>query len=229
MGEGGQIFIIVILAMVAAFIALRLRSVLGRRTDDPATPPPVREKSSSKSAAPQNDAPPDAGFGAEMFPGQAGESALKGLSGADRATLKHIFRPFGTGLAQFLEGAEKAYGQTLKCFWSGDMGEMEPFLGKEVAAQFKNAISERKARREVADNRLVEVCDLGIDDVHLTGPRAEITLRFTSEIIAVVKDRYGKLVEGDLTDTIKVTDIWTFARNLKSKDPNWTLVATQAG
>ncbi len=220
---------IVILAMVAAFIALRLRSVLGRRSDDPANPPPAHKRPAPKAAVPQNDRAPEATFGAQTPPAQAGESALKGLSGADRAALKHIFRPFGAGLAQFLSGAERAYRQTLKCFWSGEMGEMEPFLGKEVAAQFKSAISERKARREVTDNRLVEVSDVGIDEVHLRGPKAEITLRFSSEIIAVVKDRYGKLVEGDLTDTIKVTDIWTFARNLKSKDPNWTLVATQAG
>lgn len=220
---------IVILAMVAAFIALRLRSVLGRRTDDPANPAPVHKKPAAKSSAPQNDRTPEAAFGAQTSSDQAGDNSLKGLSGADRAALKHIFRPFGTGLAQFLGGAEKAYGQTLKCFWAGDMGEMEPFLGKEVAAQFKTAISERKARREITDNRLIEVSNVGIEDVHLRGPMAEITLRFTSEIIAVVKDRYGKLVEGDLTDTIKVTDIWTFARNLKSKDPNWTLVATQAG
>lgn len=229
MDDGGQIITIVLLAMVALFIGLRLRSVLGRRTDDPVAPPAARKETAPGKPPSHPEGGLEPGFGASLALGQAESDALKGLSAAEHATLKQIFRPLGHGLQQFLNGAKAAYEATLKGFWAGDMGDMEPFLDEEVAAQFKSAISEQKARREVSENRLVEVSEVKIEDVHVVGPRAEITLKFSSEIIAVVKDRYGKLIEGDLTDTILVVDIWTFARNLKNKDPNWTLVATQAG
>ena len=78
-------------------------------------------------------------------------------------------------------------------------------------------------------NRLVEILDIKVEDAEINGPTAEITVQFKSEIVAVLKDKAGKLVEGNLSDTIEVVDIWTFARNLKAKDPNWTLVATSAG
>ncbi len=223
-----EIIQIIILALIAGFIALRLRSVLGHRPDDQSAPHPVPKNQNQREAASQGEG--EAGFAGPLTMGPREESAIKGLSGADKAALKRIFKPVGgNDLKRFLDGAKRAYELTLKGFWSGAMGEMEPFLDKEVAAQFKAAIAERNARGETAENRLVEISDVRIDDVSLMGPRAEVTVCFSSEIVAVLKNKAGRLIEGDLTDTVNVTDIWTFARNLKDKNPNWTLVATQAG
>lgn len=228
MGDGMEIIQIIILALIAGFIALRLKSVLGQRPDDQPAPRPVPENQNQNKTASQGEE--EADFAGPLAMGSREESALKGLSGADRALLKRIFKPIGgNDLKRFLDGAKRAYELTLKGFWAGEMKEMEPFLDKEVAAQFKTAITERNARGETAENRLVELSDVRIDDVNLMGPRAEVTVRFSSEIVAVLKDKAGRLIEGDVTDTINVTDIWTFARNLKDKNPNWTLVATQAG
>jgi len=228
MGDNADIIQIVILALVAGFIALRLRSVLGQRPDEPTTPPQTAKKQGQPEIKPRSEA--DVTMGGPLPLGLGGEEAIKGLSGGDQANLKRIFKPTGgNDLGRFLDGAKQAYELTLKGFWSGDMKEMAPFLDKDVTAQFQRAINERKARGERTENQLVEIAYVAIEDVNLAGSLAEVTVRFSSEIIAVLKDKTGRLVEGDLTDTIQVTDIWTFARNLKDKNPNWTLVATQAG
>jgi predicted lipid-binding transport protein (Tim44 family) len=109
------------------------------------------------------------------------------------------------------------------------MDQMVPYIEPDVLSGFEGAIKARKKEGHVVENRLVEIHATKLEEAEVAGDRAEITVRFESEIIAVVKDRYGKLLEGNMTDTIKVTDIWTFARHMKSKDPNWMLVATEAG
>ena len=224
MGSEGEIVQIIVLALVAGFIALRLRSVLGQRPDDQ----PSHGTPNQPEVGKQGDG--EAGMATPLNMGAREAGAIKGLSASDKADLKRIFKPIGgNDLRQFLDGAKRAYEETLKGFWAGDMEKMAPFLDGDVAAQFKTAIKDRKSRGETSENSLVEISDVSIDDISLIGPRAEVTVRFCSEIIAVVKDKAGRLIEGDVSDTINVTDIWTFARNLKDKDPNWTLVATQGG
>jgi predicted lipid-binding transport protein (Tim44 family) len=228
MTGGMEIIQIIILALVAGFIVLRLRSILGQRPDDQPAPRPAPEDRGKQQTGSRSEV--DVTLGGPLLMGLQEESTIKGLSGTDKAVLRRIFKPVGgNDLKRFLDGAKRAYEQTLKGFWSGDIGEMEPYLDKEIAAQFKTAISERNARGETAENRLVEISDVRIDDVSLMGPRAEVTVCFSSEIVAVLKDKAGRLIEGDMTDTINVIDLWTFGRNLKDKNPNWTLIATQAG
>jgi len=229
MGDNADIIQVVILALVAGFIALRLRSILGQRPDDQPTPNPVPENQPHRQGAPRSETDVTAG-GPLPYMGKREEKAVKGLSSSDQSDLKRIFKPIGgNDLSRFLDGAKQAYALTLKGFWSGDMGEIAPFLAKDVVKQFQTAIEERNARGERVENRLVEISDVTLDDVNLLGSKAEITVRFSSDIIAVLKDKTGRLIEGDLSDTIHVTDVWTFARNLRDKDPNWTLVATLAG
>ena len=226
MGENFAIVEIIILAMVALFIGLRLRSVLGKhRADEPPTTPTKNPSRQSKeTVAETNEA---WGFGRGAGPNTGHEE--KG-SGSHNPLIRKIFGAQGqAGYAKFMAGAETAYGMTLKGFWAGDMGEMESYIDEDVLRGFKSAITARKKSGQVVDNRLVEVLEAKLEDVEINNYTAEITLRFESEIVAVLRDRYGKLVEGNVTDTIKVIDIWTFARHLKSKDPNWVLVATQAG
>jgi len=229
MDNGYEILEIIILAMIAAFIGLRLRSVLGRRSDNQGEspyPPKPAQKTSKAAEETQTGkwgAPP---AGAD----QAQHNALKGLPQGKVTTIRQIFGPISpTGLPKFVEGAKQAYGLTLQGFWSGDMSQMEPYVDKSVLDQFNGAIKDREKRGEKVENQLLEILGVEIEDAEIDGPTAEITLRFKSEIIAVLKDKAGKLIEGNMSDTIEVVDVWTFARNQKSKDPNWTLVATTAG
>lgn len=226
MGEDFKIVEIIILAMVALFIGLRLRSVLGKhRADEPPVTPAKRSHHETKDAG--IDPGEAIGFGGTTFPKTSrGEK----VSGADNPLIRKIFGALGqAGFAKFMAGAETAYEMTLKGFWAGEMGEMEPYIDEDVLRGFKGVIAERKKSGQVIDNRLVEVLEAKLDEVEINNDTAEITIRFESEIVAVLRDRYGKLLEGNVSDTIKVIDIWTFARHLKSKDPNWVLVATQAG
>lgn len=226
MGGNYETIEIIILAMIAAFIALRLRSVLGKhRPDEPAAPPP-------ENFAPQRgfgNAAHEEGAGQQFGPVSLDAKQLRALPEEKRALVRKIFSSQGqAGLNQFFEGAKRAYEMTLKGFWAGDLKDMEPFMDKEVCENFLTAIREREKNRETVENRLVEILDLSVDDVEIQNSAAEITIRFESEIVAVVRDKDGKVIDGNTSDTVTVTDVWTFARNIKSKDPNWTLVATQA-
>ncbi len=224
MGDDVQIVEIILLAMVALFIGLRLRSVLGkRRADEPPVNPPKGPAPATKEKAQETS---EAwGFGRGAAPNTAQSEKTPE---ANNPLLRKIFSG-QTGFAKFMAGAQTAYEMTLKGFWAGEMGEMELYIDKEVLGGFKGAIAARKKSGQVIDNRLVEVLEAKLDEVEIVNHSAEITIRFESEIVSVVRDRHGKLLEGNVTDTIKVVDIWTFARHLKSKDPNWVLVATQAG
>ncbi len=225
MGETSQIVEIIILAMIAGFIALRLRGVLGRRGPD--DHPKGVEKFPGSPKGPKTDPADALGFGRSTFPETKNSP---GFTGPHQAAVRKIFGPLGqAGFNKFMAGAKTAYEMTLKGFWAGKMGEMEPYIDPEVLTGFKSAIAARNKEGHIVDNKLVEILDAKLEDAEVEGDSAEITIRFESEIIAVVKDRYGKILEGNLTDTIKVTDLWTFARHLKSKDPNWVLIATEAG
>ena len=226
MGEDFKIVEIIILAMVALFIGLRLRSVLGKhRADEPPGTPAKRSRHETKDAG--MDPGEAIGFGGSTFPNA---NRSEKVHGSHNPLIKKIFGPLGqTSFTKFMSGAQTAYEMTLKGFWAGEMGGMEPYIDEDVLRGFKGAISERKKSGQVIENRLVEVLEAKLDDVEINNDSAEITIRFESEIVAVLRDRYGKLLEGNVSDAIKVIDIWTFARHLKSKDPNWVLVATQAG
>lgn len=219
---------IIILAMIALFIGLRLRSVLGKHRPDE---PPGAQGGGFKGNAPQKkretvDPGAALGFGRATFKNTpAGEK----LDGEDNPIIRKIFKTQGqAGYAKFIDGAKNAYRMTLEGFWAGKMGEMEPYIDPDVLRGFKSAIDQREKQGHKVENRLIEILETKLDDAGIYDSRAEITLRFKSEIVAVLRDKNGKLLEGNVSDTIKVTDIWTFARNLKSRDPNWVLVATES-
>lgn len=222
MGEGLQIVEILVLALAAAFIALRLRSVLGKRPEGGA---PIGPKAKAAPAT------------ATVAAGATVPAAARPLDNApvpvpDKIVpdLRLIFGPlYNPGLVKFLDGAKRAYEMILAAFWKGEMAAAAPFIDAEVLKDFASAIGGRNARGEKVENRLVEVAEVRVSAARIKNHVGEITLAFASDIVAIVRDRSGRLIEGDLTDTVRVEDVWTFARNLKTKDPNWTLVATRAG
>jgi predicted lipid-binding transport protein (Tim44 family) len=229
MGEGSGFLEIILLAMVAAFIFLRLRNVLGRRTGHEQSNPRTRlgqnkDADDSKTAhdddnviaLPERDSPsvaPD---------GVAEESPLA-------ATLTQISladRNFDGN--SFLEGAGGAYEMIVSAFAKGDMSEVQPFLGDRVLQNFSDAIESREQDGQVQETTIVGVKSTDLIDADFDGKTAELTVKFVTEMINVTRDAEERIVAGDPSATQKVTDIWTFARKVRSRDPNWMLTATRS-
>jgi predicted lipid-binding transport protein (Tim44 family) len=209
---------IVLLAMVALFVDLRLYSVLGRRTGHEQQPilRPAETVRAPEPAAPVAETvaerPETTGFAYE----DGAASGIRAIISAD-----HDF-----DVARFLEGAQAAYRMILEAFWSGDRTALRPLVGDDVMESFEEAIADREEAGHRLDNRLIGIERASIEDAQLQGRNASITVRFDADIAAVTRDANGDVVAGSLTDAVPTHDLWTFRRNLSSSDPNWLLVET---
>ena len=132
----------------------------------------------------------------------------------------------GFDVGRFLEGAQAAYRMTLEAFWKGDEEALADLATPEVRAEFAAAIAARKEAGETLDNRLVSIERAQIVETHISGRDARITVRFDADIAAVTRNAEGEVLAGTLTDAVETHDVWTFARTLKSSDPNWKLADT---
>lgn len=209
---------IVFLAMLAGFIALRLYSVLGRRTGhekpvaDPFRParPEMSRPNGSVRAEPEALRMPD--LPADIDP--AVREGLQAVMAADRQ--------FDT--ERFLGAGRQAYAMVLESFWAGRMDELADLVSDEVQAQFETAIAQRKAQGEQLDNKLLGIHSAEIVAASMNGSMAEVTVRFDAEILAVTRDAEGRIVSGDPNDAVETHDLWTFSRHTNSSDPAWLLV-----
>lgn len=227
--EGFQFIDIIILAMVAGFIVLRLRSVLGRRTGH----------------EPQRDGRPGEAFGRSQspdvvpLPAQAGR---RGREGGQQLDIEPAYQgtPLEAGLVQikmadptfnvgpFLEGAAKAFELIVAAYARNDTDSLKPLLSADVYARFAAAIQEREERGETMETELVVLKPPKVERIEVDGSHALIDVRFQSEQVNLVKDRDGKIIDGDREHVDSVTDVWTFRRDLSSRDPNWVLIATRS-
>jgi predicted lipid-binding transport protein (Tim44 family) len=208
---------IVLLAMVALFVGLRLYAVLGQRTgheQQPVTRPEAAPGAEPAAAAP--DIAADRAEPAGLVYEQGAANGIRAIISADP----------GFDVARFLEGAQAAYRMILEAFWKGDREQLDYLVGDEVRATFEDAIRAREEAGHVLDNRLIAIERAVIEDARLDGRSAEIVVRFDADIAAVTRDAEGQVVAGSLTDAIATHDIWTFRRDLASADPNWMLVET---
>lgn len=229
MGDGVQFFDIIIFAAIAVFLGLRLRSVLGRRTGnerqrDPFKPLAPREEGGRDKIIPLPDrprantnepAPAAAGAPAEAAP------ALPGIDQIRAA--EPSFSPGG-----FLGGARAAFEMIVGAYAAGDAATLRPLLSDEVFENFNGAIKARNRAKETLETTLVGIGSADIVEAELHGRTALVTVKFVSEQVNVTRDAEGKVVDGDPATVAKVTDIWTFSRNTRARDPNWTLVATRS-
>jgi predicted lipid-binding transport protein (Tim44 family) len=211
--------VIVILALVALFIGLRLYSVLGERTGHEQQPI-LKPAESDARAAPQVTQP----VAPQPVAPEAGDLAYVPTAGPGVRAILAADPSFD--VARFLEGGKSAYRMILEAFWKGDRDELRHLVGGHVLAAFEQAIGEREAEGHKLDNRLVAIERTVIEDARLSGRTAEIDVRFDADIAAVTRDKEGTLVAGTLSDAIPTHDVWTFRRDLRSKDPNWLLVET---
>jgi predicted lipid-binding transport protein (Tim44 family) len=219
-----QLLDILLIAMVAGIILFRLYTVLGRRTGHERPPQENYRFSRNPDAAPPADdkvvALPDRGA-VRADPGseKPSDPVARGLLDIGLAD-----RNFETD--HFVAGARSAYEMIIVAFAKGDRAALRSLLSDEVYAAFDHAIAAREARHETIEFTFVGFKDVKIVEALLKGRAAEVTVAFGAQFISATSDASGKVVEGDAKSVRDVTDVWTFSRDTRARDPNWTLIAT---
>ena len=212
---------IVILALVAVFVGLRLYSVLGERTghEQPILKPADPEQADARVEPKVVPRPAMAGA-----PVDADDLAYLPTAGPGIRALLAADATFD--VARFLEGSKSAYRLILESFWKGDLEAMRPFVDAHVYQTFADAVEQRSKDGLVLDNRLVAIEQAVIASSELTGSVALVTVRFEADIAAVTRNAAGDVVAGSLSDAVQTRDRWTFRRDVAQRDPNWLLVET---
>ncbi|MCF8482977.1 MAG: Tim44/TimA family putative adaptor protein [Rhodospirillum sp.] len=219
MNEGFQYIDIIVIAMVAAFLVLRLRSVLGRRTGeekqrfDPTAGPGASQGSGRDNVV---DLPGRGPMGAEAGDGTVA-GGLTQIQLADSS-----FEPNG-----FIEGAQGAFKMILSAYANGEKATLKPLLAGEVYQNFARAIDERDAADETMETELISMKSVDITEARMDGTDALVTVTFKSEQVNIIKNSGGEIIDGDPNAVEQVTDIWTFRRDTTSGDPNWELLVTR--
>jgi predicted lipid-binding transport protein (Tim44 family) len=227
---------ILFFAIVAAFLGWRLYSVLGRRTGhekpfDPfrtketEAPATVSEREGNVRRLPEPPARPDRTDRER----RKLEAAIGAVAGDVRRGLDSIrsadpkFDP-----VDFVVGGRVAFDMIVNAFAQGDTKALRPLLNDQVYGNFAAAIEERNRDKQRHETTLVGILSADIVGAELKADEAQVAVKFVSQQINVTKDQEGRIVDGDPSEVANITDIWTFARPVKSRDPNWVLVATES-
>ncbi len=242
----GQIDLFTLLAMIVAVIAvLKLRSVLGKRTDEDDARIERRAREEVRN-------PTTAGAGSDKvvtLPRRDREDAaaetrvdtveadnrVREFAKGDETVAEGLFAirkldpDFDPG--EFIDGARQAYEIIVTSFAEGNKKALRDLLSKDVLEGFTGAISEREARGERIEQNFVGINKADILEAEVKSGVASITMRFVSQLITATRDKAGTVVSGDPTRITDVTDIWTFSRDVSTararSNPNWRLIATQ--
>lgn len=228
---------IVILAAVAAFFIFKLRSVLGKRTGHEERPEfdPFRQAEKEDKViklpdrAGERERPGRRLEEEELLEEPQGEAAAEAADTPLAAALTQIkLADRGFDRDQFLAGARAAFEMVIGAFSAGDSKSLRPLLANDVYDDFAGAIKQREEAKETLETTLIGITAAEIIEAELRQKTAFVTVKFISEQVNVTRDTEGRIVDGDPNHVAKVTDIWTFARNTRSRDPNWALVATRS-
>ena len=211
--------VIVILALVALFIGLRLYSVLGERTGHEQQP--ILKPADSDARVEPRPAPPSA---MPQTPQDAGDLAYLPLAGPGVRAILAADPTFD--VARFLDGAKGAYRVVLEAFWKADLATVRPHVDDHVYETFASAIDQRQKEQLTLDNRLVNIDQAVIAEASIERSVAIVTVRFEADIAAVTRNAQGEVVAGSLSDAVQTRDLWTFRRDTNSRDPNWLLIET---
>lgn len=236
-----DIYTIIFLAL-AVFIFLRLRSVLGQRTGSERQPydRAARDVVQGRAGDPARSegvvpmpgtiidqaplAPNDPAPASERWKGSAepGSDLARGFD--EIAQQDSSFDP-----KHFVAGAKGAYEMIVMAFAQGDRRTLKDLLSTEVYDSFEGAIRDREQRGERIERKFVGIDKAEIVGADMRGRVAGITVRFVSQMISVTRDKAGAIVDGSSESITDVTDVWTFSRDMGSRDPNWRLVSTDSG
>lgn len=228
MGEGFYFVDILIFAMVAAFLVYRLRSVLGRRHgEERQRPNPFAQRPPQAPGTPTDDGDnvvqlPDRGRGADMPTRETPATLADGVRQIRAADPAFNER-------HFLHGARAAFEMIVGAFAAADTATLRPLLADDVYDNFAEAIRQRQAAGETLTTELKGFEGVELLDARMDGRHAICQVRFTTRQINVTRDSQGNIMDGDPDQALEVVDIWTFSRNVRSKDPNWLLVETRTG
>ncbi|MGY5809369.1 Tim44/TimA family putative adaptor protein [Rhizobium sp. LEGMi198b] len=230
---GANDFVTIFFLVAAVLIFFQLRSVLGRRTGnekpprdlygspDSATGPTVPD-AGKVVTLPRRDAAEDedrfAAIDAFAAAGTPLNDSLRELSKADPS-----FNP-----KEFVNGARMAYEMIVMAFADGDRKALKGLLSREVYEGFDAAITERETKGEKVKSTFVGIDKADIVTAEMKGTEAFVTMRIVSQMISATYDKAGTLIDGDAEAVAEISDLWTFARDSRSRDPNWKLVATES-
>lgn len=212
---------IVILAMIAAFLGMRLYSVLGERAEHEEevipnrydSADPQEQQARPRPAAPVIDLPRNPNLHPSV------DQGVRAIASVDRTF----------DILSFLEGAKGAYAMVLEAYWRGDKETLRELCDLDVYQSFAGAIDAREEMGHSLDNKLIRIEDCTIRDAELDGRTARVTVLFVSDIAAVTRDGDGNVIAGSLDDAIESRDIWTFKRNVDAAGPDWILDETDEG
>ncbi|WP_420560284.1 Tim44/TimA family putative adaptor protein [Tepidicaulis sp.] len=237
MGNGFDLLNLILL-IAAVVVFWRLRSVLGQRTGHERRPYDPYSASNGRGPQEEADGKADSDGKVIPMPGRAVPPAQEGpLSGR----LQHVEPGAQQGLTEialtdrmfdpeaFLEGARAAYEMIVTAYAEGDRETLRPLLSDGVYASFEGAISAREEKKLKVEFALIGLKSADVKTAKLADTKARIGVKFVSEQSSVTKNEDGIVVEGDPVTVHTVTDIWTFERDTRSRDPNWQVVATEAG
>jgi predicted lipid-binding transport protein (Tim44 family) len=229
MGSGFQFVDIIFFALVAAFIILRLRSVLGRRTGNERRQDPFAKPQPGPKVPGQPEAPAEITQRGEVItlPRRTDAAPAAGSPLAGALTQIKLADATFDELA-FEKGSRAAFEYIVTAFAAGDRDKLRPLLNDEVYGNFEASIEAREAAGHKHETTLVRIKSADIFEARMEGPTALLTVKYVSEQINATRDAEGKVVDGNPDRIAEATDIWTFARNTRSDDPNWILVATDA-
>lgn len=216
--------------MVAAFLGLRLYAVLGRRPEQTDEPLRRRVEQPDPSGAQRALAPLLPEKAAISATATSGLANVTGFEPAAEAGIRAIVaadRKFELG--QFLQGARGAYGMVLAAFWRGDKEELSQLCDHDVYEGFAAAIDARTEAGESLESRLIRIEEATVIDAEYAAPMARLTVRFVSDVASVTRDASGAVIAGSLNDAILARDMWTFSRNMTSRDPDWLVDETDEG
>jgi predicted lipid-binding transport protein (Tim44 family) len=211
--------VIVILALVALFIGLRLYSVLGERTGHEQQP--ILKPADSEARVEPRVSQPAA---AAPAAGDAGDMAFLPTAGPGVRAILAADPAFD--VARFLEGAKSAYRMILESFWKGELDSVRGHVDAHVLETFSAAIEQQTKDGLTLDNRLVAIEQAVISEASIERGVAIVGVRFEADIAAVTRNSAGEVVAGSLSDAVQTRDLWTFRRDVASHDPNWLLIET---
>lgn len=212
---------LLVLAAVAVFLILKLRSVLGTREGFEKPPLPLEDASPAR-PSPRNfeviEGGPDRDIIDNVPEGSPSAKALAAMKSAEPSF----------SVVDFLSGARGAYEMILMAFEKGDLASIKPFLSEDVHASFAEVVEARQREGLTIDSHFVGLRELALQNATFNPAtrEAEITVRFVGELTSVVRNRAGEVIEGSPTAAKRQRDVWTFARRMGVDDPNWQLVAT---
>lgn len=224
MGELPHYFDIVLFGMVAVFLVLRLRSVLGRRTGTErrrdlyarGSSPATDKLGGGNNTVPLNRRPTVAALSANAPAPNTVAGGIAQISAADP----------GFEVPRFLDGARGAFELIVGAFAKGDKAGLQPLLSDDTYRSFSAAIDERAEASETLETRIAKIKDIDIVEAGMDGRWSRVTLKLVSDQVNVLRAHDGSVVDGDPQNVIEKTDFWTFARDTRLNDPNWLLVAT---